>query len=273
MKSTPLVASLAILMATTSGLGFAQAQPADPDYQQQQQTYEQQQQRYQNAQSDYQNRTADYQTRRDAYQRAHARFEHEKAEYDARYGEGAFIRYWHDRRDDYDARYGPGAWDRDFGEHRDHADGRDHPDAMGPGPADYYRDYRDNPCEQRARDHAVVGGLIGALAGAAIGSNLAAGGGRTGGAVIGAVLGGAVGANVGHSTARCDEGGYYFTYDQTYPYREGEWEHGPSGRYDNEYYHHHGCRLAVAPAHGRDGDDYRYVRVCPDDHGHYRITD
>jgi len=270
MKSTPLIAGLALLMATTSGVGVVQAQPADPNYQQQQQTYEQQQQQYQNAQSDYQNRTADYQARREAYQRAHARFEHERSEYDARYGEGAFMRYWRDRRDDYDARYGPGAWERDFGEHHDDV-ARD--DMARPGEADYYRDYRDSPCEQRAHDHAVAGGLIGALAGAAIGSNIGAGPGRAGGGVIGAVLGGVVGANVGHSSARCDATGYYFTYDQTYPYREGEWEHGRSGRYDYGYYSHHGCRLAVAPVHWGDGDDYRYVRVCPDDRGNYRIAE
>ena len=275
MKFSPLVASLAVMMAMTSGAGVVQAQPADPDYQRQQQTYEEQQQQYQNAQSDYQNRTADYQSRREAYRRAHARFEHERDEYDARYGAGAYVRYWHDRRDDYDARSGPGAWERDFGDHRDDVDGRDRDraDDGDRGGADYYRDYRDNPCEQRARDHAVAGGLIGALAGAAIGSNVAAGGGRTGGAIIGAVLGGAVGANVGHSTARCDETGYYFSYDQTYPYREGEWEQGRSGRYDYRYYRRHGCRLAVAPAHAGDSDDYRYVRVCPDDRGHYRISD
>ena len=270
MKSTALIASLAMLMATTSGVGVVQAQPADPDYQQQQQTYEQQQQQYQDAQSDYQNKTADYQSRREAYQHAHARFEHERAEYDARYGEGAYMRYWHDRRDDYDARYGHGSWERDFGERRDYADRHD---MDRPGAADYYRDYRDSPCEQRARDHAVAGGLIGALAGAAIGSNVASGGGRTGGAIIGAVLGGAVGANVGHSSARCDETGYYFTYDQTYPYREGDWEHGRSGRYDYDYYRHHQCRLAVAPTRYGDGDEYRYVRVCPDERGYYRFTD
>jgi hypothetical protein len=280
MKSTPLVAGLALLMATTSGIGLAQGQPSDPNYQAQQQTYEQQQRQYQNAQSDYQNRTSDYEAKREAYRQARARFERERADYDARYGEGSYARYFHEHREDYDARYGRGAWERDFGEQRDRADrrdgdyrDRDYRDGDNRANADYYRNYRDSACEQRSNDHAVAGGVIGALAGAALGSNVASGGGRTGGAIIGAVLGGAVGANVGRSTARCDQGGYYFSYDQTYPYREGDWEHGRSGRYDNDYYSRRGCRLAVAPAHAGDGDEYRYVRVCPDERGHYRITD
>ena len=96
---------------------------------------------------------------------------------------------------------------------------------------------------------------------------------RAGETVVVSGASGAVGATVGRSTARCDEGGYYFSYDQTYPYREGEWEHGRSGRYDYDHYSRRGCRLAVAPAHWGDGDEYRYVRVCPDERGHYRITD
>ena len=54
---------------------------------------------------------------------------------------------------------------------------------------------------------------------------------------------------------------------------DGDWEHGRSGRYDYDDYRRHGCRLAVAPTHWGDGDDYRYVRVCPDDRGNYRIAD
>jgi hypothetical protein len=267
MKSIPLAAGLAALMATTCGAPLAMAQPADPNYQAQQQQYQDQQQQYQNAQQDYQNRTADYQAQRDAYRRAHEHFEHERAAYDARYGEGAFVRYYHEHHYEYDAAYWPGAWDRDFGEHPAFAE--------HPGYAertDYYSDYRDSPCERRADDHAAAGAVIGAIAGGALGANIGMGPGRAGGLAIGAVLGGVVGANIGHQTARCDARGYYFTYEQTYPYREGEWERGPSGQYDYTYYSHHGCRLAVAPAHWGDHDDWRYVRVCPDDRGNYRIT-
>ena len=256
MKSVPLVASMAVLMAAASAPVQAQ-----PDYAGQQQDYQRQQDQYHDAQSDYQRRTDDYEHRQDAYERDRSRFEHERAEYDARYGAGAFERYYREHREEYESRYGSGAFDRDFAERRhEHAD------------VDYYRDYRSSPCEERRQDRAVAGGVIGALAGAALGSGVATGGGRLGGAIIGGVLGGAVGANIGKSTAQCDETGYYFSYDQTYPYREGEWEHGRSGRYDYDYYSSHGCRLAVAPAHFGDEDDYRYVRVCPDDRGRYRFT-
>lgn len=263
MKSVPLVAGLALLMATTSGVAPLQAQPADAQYDGQQQDYQRQQDQYRDAQSDYQRRTDDYEHRQDAYERDRARFEHERAEYDERYGAGAFERYYRVHRDEYESRYGPGSFDRDFAERR-YADRR--------ADVDYYRDYRSSPCEERRRDRAVAGGVIGALAGAALGSGVASGGGRLGGGIIGAVLGGAVGSSIGKSSAQCDEVGYYFNYDQTYPYREGEWEHGRSGRYDYDYYSSHGCRLAVAPAHFGDEDDYRYVRVCPDDHGRYRFT-
>lgn len=265
MKSVPLVASLAVLMAMTSGAASVQAQPADPDSARQQQDYQQQQDQYRNAQSDYQRRTDDYNTRQEAYRHDRARFEHDRAEYDARYGAGAFERYWREHRDEYEKRYGEGAFDRDFAERRDRDERR--------VDEDLYRDYRSSPCEQREQDRALAGGVMGALAGAALGLNVASGGGRAGGAVMGAVLGGAVGADIGKSTAQCDEGGYYFSFEQTYPYREGEWEHGRSGRYDYDYYLRNSCRLAVAPAHLGDRDEYRYVRVCPDSHGRYRLAD
>jgi opacity protein-like surface antigen len=265
MKSVPLVASLAVLMAATSGAASVQAQPADANSAGQQQDYQRQQDQYRGAQSDYQNQTEDYRAKQDAYQRDRARFERERSEYDARYGAGAFERYYREHREEYDNHYGRGAYDRDFAERREGDERR--------ADNDYYRDYRASPCEQRQRDRAVAGTVIGALAGAALGSNLARGGGRVGGTVIGAVLGGVVGSNIARSTAQCDNGGYYFSYDQTYPYREGEWERGRSGRYDYDYYSRHGCRLAVAPAHFGDSDEYRYVRVCPDDHHRYRIAE
>ncbi len=96
---------------------------------------------------------------------------------------------------------------------------------------------------------------------------------RTEGAVLGAVAGGALGAAVGSSaaTARCDTRGYYFSYDQTYPYREVA-DNGYGGRSNYGYYRDRRCRLAVAPAYVNGYTDYRYVRVCPDGSGRYRIT-
>ncbi len=168
------------------------------------------------------------------------------------------------QRAEYDARYGSGAWDKRYGygyrEGYSYSRGDDH-----------YRAYRDSPCERRQNSSAVTGGLIGALAGAAIGSNVAGRGDRTGGAVLGAVAGGAVGAAVGSSAARCDTTGYYFSYDQTVPYREAM---GYDSRDRSDYDRYRGmrCRLALAPAYVEGTTDYRYVRVCPDSRGRYRIT-
>ena len=76
-----------------------------------------------------------------------------------------------------------------------------------------------------------------------------------------------------NSTVNCDAGGYYFSYRDTYPYRESRWDYGRrSGRYESSYYVSHRCRLAIAPAEWGGRRDYRYVRVCPDAYGHYRIT-
>jgi hypothetical protein len=53
------------------------------------------------------------------------------------------------------------------------------------------------------------------------------------------------------------------------PYRESRrWRYGAN---DSSYYARQRCRLAPAPIDA-DGRDYRYVRVCPDDLGRYRIT-
>ena len=262
MISKTMVISLAALMAVGAGAPLAQAQQGPA---QDQQNYQDQQDHYRNAQAQYQDQTADYAAKRAAYERERRHFEHQRAEYDAQNGAGAFERYYREHRHQYDERYGEGAYDRDFGP-------SPYSDARHEEHYDAYRDYRDSPCEQRADNHAVAGGLIGALAGAAIGSNLAHGGGRTGGAILGAVAGGAIGASVGHNTAQCDREGYYFTDEQTYPYREGESERDRSGEYGYEYYSSHRCRLAQAPVN-YDGDvEYRYVRVCPDDRGRYRIT-
>ena len=53
------------------------------------------------------------------------------------------------------------------------------------------------------------------------------------------------------------------------PYRESRNRYASS--YDYGYYTRQRCRLAAAPvdAYGRD---IRYVRVCPDQDGRYRIT-
>ena len=125
----------------------------------------------------------------------------------------------------------------------------------------------------------VAGTLIGALVGGALGANIASEKVETEGAVLGAVVGGALGAGIASGTderrygAACDTTGYYYSYGQTFPYREDASYRGrASGRYDYGYYNHQRCRLAVAPADWNGRTDYRYVRVCPDRAGRYRIT-
>ena len=248
--------TLKIALATTVALVTAIpafAQPYQPTAQ-----YQRDVNNYQNAQEDYRNDRADYDARRADYDQARAdyqarkdRYETDRARYDTRYGYGAYAR-----------NYGPPpAWDAQRYDAR----------GYGPAPsAGYYgRDtaYVD-PCARTRNNDQVAGGLIGALAGAALGSNIAANGRGTEGTVLGAVVGGVVGANIGKAAgkARCDEAGYYYNYADTMPYRESRYAR--SSDYDS--YNHRGCRLAPAPV-DRTGD-VRYVRVCPDDRGHYRIT-
>ena len=80
-----------------------------------------------------------------------------------------------------------------------------------------------------------------------------------------------LGASVGNANDRykCDNRGPYFTYNDTVPYRESRSYR--YGSYDANYYAQQRCRLAPAPVDAR-GSDYRYVRVCPDAQGRYRVT-
>ncbi|MDB5433571.1 MAG: hypothetical protein JWP35_4687 [Caulobacter sp.] len=260
MNKTPLTAALATVLAVSmGGVTLAQTTYSDP---QADQRYQDQQQQYQDSQQDYANRQADYADKQDDYQRRQAAYQQQRADYER-------------ARADYDARYGYGAYVRRYGsfENRYPAEAAtDYPSDVAYN--DYYGPYRGSPCEQQRSDRTVGGGLIGALAGAAIGSNLAGHGVRTEGAVLGAVAGGVIGANVGRSTARCDTSGYYYGYEQTYPYRESGYDRrARSGRYGYSYYSSRRCRLAIAPAQYGDDMDYRYVRVCPDGRGRYRFTE
>jgi hypothetical protein len=264
-----LGASLVVLTVLAAGAPLAQAQTADDTpgqtsnhqtYEQQQQDYQRLQDQYRAAQSQYQDQTADYAAKREIYRRQHERYEHARADYDAVHGEGAFMAYYRGRADAYDGLYGPGAYARDFGQPVVY---------RGDDP---YQAYRDSACEQNPGDRAVAGGVIGALAGGALGSDIGRRHDRDRDMAAGAVLGAAVGAGVGRSTASCDGRGYYFSYYQTFPYREGDWQSVHSGRYDRDEYVARGCRLAIAPTRIDDRDRDRYVRVCPDVDDHYRIT-
>ena len=220
---------------------------------------------------------------RDAYYR-------DRDDYDRRNGRGAFDRRYpaysqrfatapisqYDRerddyyrlRADYDRRNGIGAYDRRYPNFAERYGMN--ASATVPAAATYAQ-----PCDLDARRQTstTTGGIIGALAGAALGGSVAANGAKTEGAVLGAVLGGVVGGTVGRASAKCDTTGYYYTYDQTMPYREDSADrYGRSGQYDYAYYERQGCRLVTAPADVNGRTDTRYVRVCPDNQGRYRIT-
>jgi hypothetical protein len=284
------IALVASVAAATAVPAFAQYQPTR-EYRQALREYDQDRADYAARQAEYQRARADYDARRDRYER-------DRARYDARYGYGAYARrygpapswddaYWTDRyshvswssRDEYerrlrqyerdratyDRRHGSGAYALRYGP----------PPVWSASASDYGRDvaysgtYND-PCRGKKTTSTVAGGLIGGLIGAALGSNIAAGNARTEGAVLGALVGGGIGAAVGKSSAKCDDRGYYYSYDQTIPYREGSYDRARrSGRYDYAYYERQRCRLAPAPV---NDDEYRYVRVCPDNEGRYRIT-
>ena len=200
--------------------------------------------------SDYQQRLRDWQAERDRYEAQRQAYEADRRAYENRYS--------------YDYARQPYARD-----------------VYVTTTADPYRYYRDSPCERRASSDSrkVAGTLLGALVGGAIGANVAADKVQTEGAVLGAVVGGALGAGIASGSderryvAACDTTGYYYSYDQTFPYREDASYRGRrSGRYDYSYYDRQRCRLAVAPADWDGRIDYRYVRVCPDRAGRYRIT-
>jgi hypothetical protein len=244
----------ALTLGLAGALAATAAAPALAQYYQPTQGYQNDLRQYERDRAGYENRREDYQAARRDYDRRLADYERARATYDARYGYGSYTR-----------RYGPApVWDDAYWSgYNANAYGRD---------AAYDGRYSE-PCRDRASSNAVAGGLIGAIAGAALGSNVAARNARTEGAVLGAVVGGALGANIGKSSTKCDSRGYYYSYDETIPYRESRYYRGRrSGEYDYSYYNRQRCRLAAAPIDWGDRSDVRYVRVCPDGDGRYRVT-
>lgn len=236
--------------------------------------------------------SAAYYSEQAEFERARANYERARYDYDRRYGEGSYDRrhpseadrfrvsgvsyasgydatreQWErdrDRyyaaRDDYDRRHGVGAYDRRHpGEGARYAS----PPYAGAYSIDASANVSyPNDCRQDAKRNATVGGVIGALAGAALGSNVAARNARPEGTVLGALVGAGVGAAVGNASAKCDTRGSYWTYDQTQPYRYSD------GRYAAASER---CRLAPAPTEYDGRTETRYVRVCPDADGRYRV--
>ncbi|MCR5877130.1 glycine zipper domain-containing protein [Phenylobacterium sp. J367] len=241
-------------IGTASALALAIAAPAGaqyyrptPEYQAAQAQYDAQRAQYENSREAYYQSREDYRDARAQYDRRLANWERDRARYDARYGYGAYAR-----------RYERPTWDEAYWSNR------------YPAPsAGYYGANASATTVKCNNNSTVTAGVIGALAGAVLGSNVAARNARTEGAVLGAVVGGGLGAAVGNANDKykCDNRGPYFTYNETVPYREAVGNR--SSRYS--YYTSQRCRLAPAPA-SNYGDDYRYVRVCPDNQGRYRIT-
>lgn len=279
---TPVKASLNVGLASV--LAMSLAAPAFAQEYQRPSQYDQQpgpqyrqtepsvqdQQRYEQDRSDYQNRKDAYDARKDAYDARRDTYENDRAGYEQ--ARAAYERRraeWARARADYDRRYGYGAYVRVYGPEPIWDTGR-----WGPyAPAATYNG-RDTAYVTSCRnDHSArtAGTVLGAIAGAALGSNLSAPGRHTENAVIGGVLGGAIGNAVGnaHDRYRCDTRGPYYRYSDTIAYREDpNWR---SGRYNYGYYSRMRCRLAPAAVDAY-GDDVRYVRVCPDASGRYRIT-
>ncbi|PZR34995.1 glycine zipper domain-containing protein [Caulobacter segnis] len=235
--------------------------------------------------------SAAYYAEQAQFERDRANYERARYNYDRRYGEGAY-----DRRNPRQAErfrtsgYGYASgydasrqqWERDRDRYYEARDAYDRRNGYGaydrrhPGEAERYLapyagavgvdtsanvNYGDN-CRQDAKRNATVGGVIGALAGAALGSNVAARNAKTEGSVLGALVGAGVGAAVGNASAKCDTRGNYWTYEQTQPYRDS------SGRYASAGER---CRLAPAPTDYNGRVETRYVRVCPDSDGRYRV--
>jgi hypothetical protein len=106
------------------------------------------------------------------------------------------------------------------------------------------------------------------LAGGLLGSNLSSSGNKTENTVLGGLAGGSIGALVGHAHDKhqCDKRGAYWAYADTVPYRVD-----PAVAPDPNaaQYASQGCRLAPASVNDQET---RYVRVCPDPDGRYRIA-
>ena len=266
------------LALATAAPAMAQYQPPPPPSSAYQPTpqYQEDLERYRRERDAYDQRRSDYEASRDSYRVARAEYERRlsaynraRADYDARYGYGAYARL-----------YGPApAWDeRNWAYYTTPAPPYPYnrpyaapaPYAYAPN-APYYggNTAYTTPQIQCDNNSTVAAGALGALAGAILGSNVAARNARTEGAVLGGVVGAGIGAAIGHQHDRykCDQRGPYFTYDETIPYREGRYYR--SDRYSD--YQRQGCRLATAPVDA-DGRDYRYIRVCPDPDGRYRIV-
>lgn len=251
------ISTASVLALATAAPAYSQYYRPTPEYQRQAREYEYQRDAYEQSRQNYEGS-------REAYREARQDYRQARREYDAR------LAAWERARASYDARYGYGAYARRYARPVwDDAYWAD----VGRSRAPYAGYYGSNvSANVRCNNNSTVtAGVLGAIAGAVLGSNVAGRGDRTEGAVLGALAGGGIGAAVGNANDRykCDQRGPYFTYNETRPYRESRrYRYGSN---DYSYYNRQRCRLAPAPVDSY-GQEYRYVRVCPDDMGRYRIT-
>jgi hypothetical protein len=273
VMTTAMASALALASAAPLAAQDYEGSPYRPtdEYQQQQRDYDNQRAQYEQQRDAYRANRADYEAARAAYNRRRADWEAARAAYDARYGYGSYVRV-----------YGPApVWDeRHWTYYAVPARGYYATPSAGyyAAPASGYyaapsAGYYGADTAYAAPVHcnnnaAVTAGVIGAIAGGVLGSNIAHHGDRTAGTVLGALVGGGVGAAVGHShdVQKCDARGAYYAYGDTIPYRvDNDVYRDPS----YAYYQRRGCRLAPAAV---NDTDYRYVRVCPDPDGRFRVT-
>jgi hypothetical protein len=274
MKSLFITSSLAGIAALAATAALAQnynpgASTAQDTYTQEQRDYQSSQDAYRDRVQNYQGRVEDFRERQEDYRARRERYEDQKAEADAQMD--AYVR----ARDAYDARWGAGAYDRnrpagyiprpaDFGAFPDYAAVAPPITAVGP-------EYRDT-CRERRNVNAAARGYIGSMASSAIGNNANARSPREG-PVLGATVDVRSENRLSRAVASCDGRGYFYSYDQTFPYRETALDMARrSGRFTFARYQAMRCRLAIAPTAWGGLTDYRYVRVCPDRAGRYRIT-
>ncbi|MGA0607651.1 glycine zipper 2TM domain-containing protein [Phenylobacterium sp. VNQ135] len=253
MNKITKIGMASVLALATAAPAYAQYYRPTDDYQRAQREYEAQREQYQDSREAYREARQDYRAARADYDRRLADWERARARYDARYGYGS-----------YERRYARPVWDEAYWNRSGPYAGRSAP----------YAGYYGSNASTNVRcnnNSTVTAGVLGAIVGGVLGSNVAARNARTEGAVLGALVGGGLGAAVGNANDKykCDSRGPYFTYNDTVPYRESRsWRYGS---YDQSYYTRQRCRLAPAPV-DTYGNDYRYVRVCPDGDGRYRIT-
>jgi len=264
--NTLRIGMVSVIALATAAPALAQQYRETPESQAAREQYERQREDYQGQRDRYQDQQEQYRDNRQAYEGTRRSYREARRDYDRRLAE------WERARVIYDRRYGYGSyarvytrpvWDQTYWS------------SYSPPPyAGYYgRNTSATGVTCNSNNSTVGGGVLGALAGAVLGSQLASRGARTEGAVLGGVAGAVIGGSIGNArdreSYRCDSRGPYFSYDDTVAYREGRNRY--SSTYDYGYYTRQKCRLAAAPvdAYGRD---IRYVRVCPDQDGRYRIT-